>query len=568
MHHLAASSANSDSKLHALDVLQRTSADMDALTPSLQTILHLAASERSTDAEFLSRLVLAVRETGAWDDQGRTPLHYLALSPVDAHWRDTADSAPDPLAGETSADAERLVELAEVLLRFSSSDPRDMDASGATAADLAASSGHSALAVRLRNAETRAARASRGCCSWLLQPAMLVVFVLLAHAAAAYYCLPWVPAAWPTCLLAALLACVVGFGLATALCDPGYLPKHAPPKRASPPPTPPSPSMPAPAAAVPPSPLPPPPSCDARNGPVGTPFDAAAATAAAARSTAAAQYCHSCRAPKPPRSKHCRTCDRCVAHFDHHCPWLGSCIGLRNRVPFYLFVSALVIDLHCLAALAIVTSIRARSVDAAVAALRALWRLVAGSALPDAAAPLSAPALAAAAPSPPPPLAPPPPSPSPTWLCEALQIVDWCDETPWRAATAHGFRIALAVLSLFVGVPLTMFWAHRTRNIVANLTTNERYNLRRYPHFKRPDGSFVNPFDRGLAGNCGFYFLAPCGCASKHVGAGQQRARVADNSWRQPLIDDALVTPSDHGLTAIKPVHRTSTTRASAADRV
>ena len=29
-------------------------------------------------------LVLAVRETGAWDDQGRTQLHYLALSPVDA----------------------------------------------------------------------------------------------------------------------------------------------------------------------------------------------------------------------------------------------------------------------------------------------------------------------------------------------------------------------------------------------------------------------------------------------------------------------------------------------------
>jgi len=38
-------------------------------------------------------------------------------------------------------------------------------------------------------------------------------------------------------------------------------------------------------------------------------------------------------------------------------------------------------------------------------------------------------------------------------------------------------------------------------HISANLTTNERINAHRYPHFTRSDRSYFNPFNRGLVSN-------------------------------------------------------------------
>lgn len=80
------------------------------------------------------------------------------------------------------------------------------------------------------------------------------------------------------------------------------------------------------------------------------------------------KYCSTCKIFRPPRASHCSICDNCVGklqivlplneaeadnclfvyfipleRFDHHCPWVGNCVGKRNYRYFFMFTLSLAI---------------------------------------------------------------------------------------------------------------------------------------------------------------------------------------------------------------------------------
>ena len=50
------------------------------------------------------------------------------------------------------------------------------------------------------------------------------------------------------------------------------------------------------------------------------------------------KFCNTCKIVRSPGISHCRKCNCCVEKFDHHCPWIGNCIGKNNYKYFICFL--------------------------------------------------------------------------------------------------------------------------------------------------------------------------------------------------------------------------------------
>lgn len=65
--------------------------------------------------------------------------------------------------------------------------------------------------------------------------------------------------------------------------------------------------------------------------------------------------CEICNIPRVPRSKHCKACGKCVARFDHHCPWINGCVGQNNAKYFVGFLLSMSITLFMVSYLSLIS---------------------------------------------------------------------------------------------------------------------------------------------------------------------------------------------------------------------
>lgn len=50
------------------------------------------------------------------------------------------------------------------------------------------------------------------------------------------------------------------------------------------------------------------------------------------------RFCTSCHTIRSNHTHHCYDCDIWIVNYDHHCPWIGKCVGQKNLSSFYFFL--------------------------------------------------------------------------------------------------------------------------------------------------------------------------------------------------------------------------------------